>query len=190
MLRILFSRLGQPHIGSPQGFSFNIPSVSGSGAITLERGRPRPEPMRSVSRRDVPACEGHGHASDHIDLTELFDETKSLAGGAITIPGYTAGRLVDPNLRRGIVDDRQPHRDFTDAQGSASSTPRPQGQGQGINLTYEGLVPKIQKSMLSKDPESMQPHIRAFVERVKTFMACPERRDPPERDARVSKIPA
>ena len=193
MLRILFSRLGQPHIGSPQAFSFNIPSVSGSGAITIERGRSTETLERTFTQLGgmCPRCEGMGTVSD-LDLAELFDETKSLAGGAITIPGYTADGW-STKIIGAVVPADIPIADFTDAQRHEFLYAEPRKvKVNGINLTYEGLVPKIQKSMLSKDVDAMQPHIRAFVERAVTFAACPEcdgtRLNAPARASKVAGI--
>lgn len=191
MLRILFSRLGQPHIGSPQAFSFNIPSVSGSGSITVERGASTESLERTFTQLGgmCPRCEGMGTVSD-LDLAELFDETKSLADGAITIPGYTADgwstKIIGAVVPAGI-----PIRDFTDAQRHDFLYGEPRKvKVNGINLTYEGLVPKIQKSMLSKDVDAMQPHIRAFVERAVTFAACPDcggsRLNAPARSSKIA----
>ncbi|MDR6907237.1 excinuclease UvrABC ATPase subunit [Agromyces sp. 3263] len=176
MLRILFSRLGQPHIGSPQAFSFNIPSVQGSGAITIDRGQ-----STTVSRDFsqiggmCPRCEGMGTVSD-IDLTQIYDDTKSLAGGAITVPGYTAdGWSVRIFSESGFFDPDKPIRDYTESELHDFLYREPgKVKVNGINLTYEGLVSKLQKSMLSKDVDAMQPHIRAFVQRAVTFTACPE----------------
>lgn len=176
MLRILFSRLGQPHIGSPQAFSFNIPSVQGSGAITIDRGE-----STTISRDFsqiggmCPRCEGMGTVSD-IDLTQIYDETKSLAGGAITVPGYTAdGWSVRIFSESGFFDPDKPIRDYTESELHDFLYREPgKVKVNGINLTYEGLVSKLQKSMLSKDVDAMQPHIRAFVQRAVTFTACPE----------------
>jgi excinuclease UvrABC ATPase subunit len=176
MLRILFSRLGQPHIGSPQAFSFNIPSVQGSGAITIDRGE-----STTISRDFsqlggmCPRCEGMGTVSD-IDLTQIYDETKSLAGGAITVPGYTAdGWSVRIFSESGFFDPDKPIRDYSEAELHDFLYREPgKVKVNGINLTYEGLVSKLQKSMLSKDVDAMQPHIRAFVQRAVTFTACPE----------------
>ncbi len=177
MLRILFSRLGEPHIGSSQAFSFNIASVRGGGAITQDR-----RDGKTISRTFTltggmcPRCEGMGNVSD-VDLTELYDDSKSIAEGAITIPGYkvdswwtggtyTASDYLDPN---------KPIRDYTDKELHDFLYKEPtKVKVNGVNLTYEGLIPKIQKSMLSKDIESLQPHIRAFVERAATFADCPE----------------
>ncbi len=178
MLRILFSRLGQPHVGSPNAFSFNVPSVKGSGAITVARGEGKGETIRktyTLTGGMCPRCEGMGTASD-IDLSQLFDETKSLAEGAITIPGYTAGgwnyRLYASS---GFVDPAKPIRDYTEKERRDFLYHEPiRMKIEGINMTYEGLVPRIQQSFLSKDQESLQPHIRAFVERAVKFTACPD----------------
>jgi excinuclease UvrABC ATPase subunit len=177
MLRILFSRLGQPHIGSPKAFSFNVPSISGAGAVTLERAGKTVKERRSFSITGgmCPRCEGRGTISD-IDLTQLFDASKSLREGAITAPGYTGGgwnsRLY---IESGFFDPDKPVRDFTKKELHDFLYREPvRMKIAGINMTYEGLVPRIQKSMLSKDPDAMQPHIRAFVERAVTFSACPE----------------
>ncbi|WP_158861864.1 ATP-binding cassette domain-containing protein [Leifsonia sp. AG29] len=173
MLRILFSRLGQPHIGSPQAFSFNIPSVTGSGAITVGGKTERREFSQLGGM--CPRCEGMGTVSE-IDLSQLFDETRSLAEGAITIPGYTAdGWQVRIFTDSGFLDPQKPIREYTDTERQDFLYREPtKVRINGINLTFEGLVPKVQKSMLSKDVGSMQPHIRAFVERAVTFAPCPE----------------
>jgi excinuclease UvrABC ATPase subunit len=176
MLRILFSRLGQPHIGSPNAFSFNVPSVRASGAITIERGASKT--VRATFTRTggmCTRCEGRGSVTD-IDLTQLYDDTKSLAEGALTIPGYTAGgwnyRLYASS---GFVDQDKPIRDYTKKERQDFLYREPTRMKiEGINMTYEGLVSRIQKSMLSKDVEGMQPHIRAFVDRAVTFTVCPE----------------
>ena len=176
MLRILFSRLGRPHVGSPNAFSFNVPSVWASGAITIERGD-RKTVSKSFTRAGgmCPRCEGLGTASD-IDLTQLYDDSKSLAEGALTIPGYKAGgwnyRLYSES---GFVDSDKPIRDYTKKELHDFLHHEPTRMKiAGINMTYEGLIPRIQKSMLSKDQESVQPHVRAFVERAVTFTACPD----------------
>ncbi|WP_457100121.1 ATP-binding cassette domain-containing protein [Microbacterium sp. P5_E9] len=174
MLRILFSRLGMPHIGSPQAFSFNVPSVKGGGAITIEgKGTIR----RSFAQTGgmCPRCEGMGSVSD-IDLTQIVDESKSLAGGAITVPGYTAdGWSVRMFTESGFFDADKPIRDYSKTERDDLLYKEPvKVKINGINITYEGLVPKVQKSMLSKDVNAMQPHIRAFVERAVAFTACPE----------------
>ncbi len=177
MLRILFSRLGQPHIGSPQAFSFNVASVTGSGAITIERGTSASRERRDFSLTGgmCPRCEGMGVVND-MDLTQLFDDSKSLDEGAITVPGYTAGgwnsRLYKES---GFVDPARPIRDYTETELQDFLYREPiRMKIAGINMTYEGLIPRIQKSMLSKDRESMQPHIRAFVDRAVTFTPCPD----------------
>jgi excinuclease UvrABC ATPase subunit len=176
LLRILFSRRGQPHIGGPQAFSFNIPSVTGSGAATVERGDGHAvERTFSLQGGMCPRCEGMGTAND-IDLSQLYDERKSLAEGAITVPGYTAdGWSTRMFSESGFFDPKKPIRDYTDAELHDFLYKEPvKVKLNGINLTYEGLVPKVQKSFLSKDVESLQPHIRAFVERAVTFTTCPD----------------
>jgi excinuclease UvrABC ATPase subunit len=177
MLRILFSRLGKPHIGSPKAFSFNVASISGAGAVTLERGGKTVKERRSFSITGgmCPRCEGVGTVSD-IDLTELFDDSKSLREGAITVPGYTGGgwnsRLY---AESGFVDPDKPIGRYTKKELNDFLHHEPvRMKIAGINMTYEGLIPRIQRSMLSKDKEAMQPHIRAFVERAVTFTVCPD----------------
>jgi excinuclease UvrABC ATPase subunit len=177
MLRILFSRLGQPHIGSPKAFSFNVASISGAGAVEFERSGKTVKERRSFSITGgmCPRCEGRGTVSD-IDLTQLFDDSKSLAEGAITVPGYTGGgwnsRLYSES---GFVDPDKPIRKYTKKELHDFLHHEPvRMKIAGINMTYEGLIPRIQRSMLTKDKETMQPHIRAFVERAVTFTACPE----------------
>jgi excinuclease UvrABC ATPase subunit len=175
-LRILFSRLGQPHIGSAQAFSFNIPSIQGTGAITVERGADKP---KTESRTFTlvggmcPRCEGMGSVSD-IDVTQLYDETKSLSEGAITVPGYTAEGWATRIFKVAGLDPDKPIREYSDAELDLFLRQEPMKvKVEGINLTYEGLILKVQKSFLSKDVDALQPHIRAFVERVATFSACP-----------------
>ncbi|HXP58138.1 MAG TPA: excinuclease ABC subunit UvrA [Streptosporangiaceae bacterium] len=177
LLRILFSRLGKPHIGSPQAFSFNVASISGAGAVKFERGGKTVKERRSfqVIGGMCPRCEGRGTVSD-IDLAQLFDETKSISEGAITVPGYTGGgwnsRLY---AESGFFDPDQPIAKFTQKELDDFLRHEPvRMKIAGINMTYEGLIPRIQRSMLSKDPEAMQPHVRAFVDRAVTFTACPE----------------
>ena len=177
MLRILFSRLGQPHIGSPKAFSFNVASISGAGAVTLERGGKTVKERRSFSITGgmCPRCEGRGTVTD-IDLAQLYDDSKSLDEGAITVPGYTAGgwnsRLYSAS---GFFDPDKPIRKYTKKELHDFLHHEPvRMKIAGINMTYEGLIPRIQKSMLSKDKEAMQPHIRAFVDRAVTFTTCPE----------------
>ncbi len=178
MLRILFSRLGEPQIGSPSAYAFNVPSVRASGAITVERGEGRTHAVKATFTHlggMCPRCEGMGSVTD-IDLSQLYDESKSLAEGALTIPGYTAGgwnyRLYASS---GFVDPGKPIRDYTKRERRDLLYREPiRMKIENINMTYEGLVPRIQKSMLSKDVEAMQPHIRAFVERAVTFTTCPD----------------
>ena len=177
MLRILFSRLGQPHIGSAQAFSFNVASISGAGAVTLERGGKTVKERRSFSITGgmCARCEGRGTVTD-IDLSQLYDDSKSLNEGAITVPGYTGGgwnsRLYSAS---GFVDPDKPIRKYTKKERHDFLHHEPvRMKIAGINMTYEGLIPRIQKSMLSKDADAMQPHIRAFVDRAVTFTTCPE----------------
>ena len=177
MLRILFSRLGQPHIGSPQAFSFNVASISGAGAVTLERGGKTVKERRSFSITGgmCPRCEGRGTVTD-IDLSQLYDDSKSLSEGALTIPGYTTGgwnyRLYSAS---GFVDPDKPIRKYTKKELHDFLHHEPvRMKIAGINMTYEGLILRVQKSMLTKDKEAMQPHIRAFVDRAVTFTTCPE----------------
>jgi excinuclease UvrABC ATPase subunit len=178
MLRILFSRRGQPHIGSPQAFSFNVASAHGAGAVTVERGSSKAAVRRSFSITGgmCPRCEGRGTVSD-IDLTQLYDDSKSIAEGAITIPGYNVDSFwtVQILIESGFVDANKPIRDFTRKELDAFLYKEPtKVKVNGVNLTYEGLVPKVQKSFLSKDPDALQPHIRAFVDRAVTFTPCPD----------------
>ncbi|WP_030213452.1 ATP-binding cassette domain-containing protein [Streptomyces bikiniensis] len=176
MLRILFSRLGTPRIGPPSAYSFNVPSVRASGAITVEKGAKKA--VKATFERTggmCTRCEGRGTVSD-IDLTQLYDDSKSLDEGALTIPGYTTGgwnyRLYTES---GLVDPAKPIRSYTKKELDAFLHHEPTRMKiAGINMTYEGLVPRIQKSFLAKDKEGMQPHIRAFVERAVTFTTCPE----------------
>ncbi|MFG3280613.1 ATP-binding cassette domain-containing protein [Streptomyces sp. NPDC048111] len=177
MLRILFSRLGKPHIGSPKAFSFNVASISGAGAVTVRRGGQEVKERRSFSITGgmCPRCEGRGSVTD-IDLTQLYDDTKSLNDGAFTIPGYTGGgwnsRLY---IESGFFDPDKPIRKYTKKELQDLLHREPTRMKiAGINMTYEGLLPRVTKSMLSKDTDSMQPHIRAFVERAVTFTTCPD----------------
>jgi excinuclease UvrABC ATPase subunit len=176
MLRILFSRLGQPHIGSPGAFAFNVPSVRASGGITVERGN-RKTVKATFTRTGgmCPHCEGRGSVND-IDLSALYDDSKSLTEGALTIPGYSMdgwyGRIFKGC---GFFDPDKPIRKFTKRElHDLLHKEATKIKVDGINLTYEGLIPKIQKSMLSKDMDALQPHVRAFVERAFTFTMCPE----------------
>ena len=177
MLRILFSRLGTPHIGSPQAFSFNVASISGAGAVTVQRAGQTVKERRSfsITGGQCARCEGRGSVTD-IDLTALYDESKSLNEGALTVPGFSMdgwfGRIF---TGAGYFDPDKPIRRFTKRELQDLLHKEPTKiRVEGINLTYEGLIPKIQRSMLSKDVESLQPHIRAFVERAVTFQTCPE----------------
>ena len=177
MLRILFSRLGKPYVGSPQAFSFNVASISGAGAVTIQRGGTAMKERRSFSITGgmCPRCEGRGAVND-IDLTALYDDSKSLNQGALTIPGFSMdgwyGRIFSGC---GFFDPDKPIKKFTKRQLHDLLHKEPTKiKVDGINLTYEGLIPKIQKSMLSKDLDALQPHIRAFVERAVTFATCPE----------------
>ncbi len=176
MLRVVFSRIGKPHIGGPQAYSFNVPSVSGAGAIVIERGAGTKESRSfSVAGGMCPRCEGMGSATA-IDLTQLYDETKSLAEGAISVPGYTAdGWSTRLFTDSGFLDPDKPIRDYSETELHDFLHKEPvKVRINGINLTYEGLVPRIQKSFLSKDVDALQPHIRAFVERAVTFSTCPD----------------
>jgi excinuclease UvrABC ATPase subunit len=177
MLRILFSRLGKPYIGSPQAFSFNVASISGAGAVTMERaGRTVKERREfSITGGMCPRCEGRGTVND-IDLTQLYDDSKSLNEGALTIPGYSMDGWHGRIFRGcGYFDPDKPIRKFTKKQLNDLLYKEPTKiKVEGINLTYAGLIPMLQKSLLSKDVDALQPHIRAFVERVVTFTICPE----------------
>ncbi|MEU9996567.1 excinuclease ABC subunit UvrA [Streptomyces sp. NPDC050848] len=179
MLRILFSRLGKPHIGPPSAYSFNTASVRASGGITVERGAAKTKTVKATFQRTggmCTRCEGRGKVSD-IDLTQLYDDSKSLSEGAFTIPGWKSDSqwTVQLYAQSGFVDPDKPIRRYTKKELQAFLYGEPTKiKVNGINLTYEGLIPKIQKSFLSKDKESMQPHIRAFVERAVTFTVCPE----------------
>ncbi|MFJ1896095.1 ATP-binding cassette domain-containing protein [Streptomyces sp. NPDC088115] len=177
MLRILFSRLGKPHIGPPGAYAFNVPSVRASGAITVERGAKKA--VKATFNRTggmCTRCEGRGTVSD-IDLTQLYDDSKSLAEGAFTIPGWKSDSFwtVRVYAESGLLDPHKPIREFTEKETHDFLYREPvKVKVEGVNLTYEGLIPKIQKSFLSKDKEALQPHIRAFVERAVTFTTCPE----------------
>lgn len=177
MLRIIFSRLGEPYVGSPQAFSFNVASISGAGAVTLERGGKTVKERRSfnITGGMCQRCEGMGTIND-IDLDELFDDSKSLNEGALTIPGYTAdGWGVRIFTGSGFLDPDKAIRDYTAKERDDFLYREPVKVKVGdINMTYEGLVPKVQKGFLSKDREAMQPHIRAFVDRAVTFTTCPD----------------
>jgi excinuclease UvrABC ATPase subunit len=195
MLRILFSRLGKPHIGSPQAFSFNVGSISGAGAVTIERGGRTTKERRSFSILGgmCPRCEGRGSVTD-FDLSALYDESKSIHEGAITIPGYSMdgwyGRILGGC---GFFDPDKPIKKLTKKELDDLLHKEPTKiKVDGINLNYEGLITKIQKSMLSKDVDSLQPHVRAFVERAVTFTTCPDcdgtRLSAQARSSRIKKI--
>lgn len=175
MLRILFSKLGQPYIGGPTAFSFNIPTQKASGVMTGPGGEKKIVKDAIYLGGMCPRCEGRGAVSD-LDLTQIVDESKSLDEGAIMVPGYTAdGWMVKGFSQSGFYPSDKPIAEFTDKQrhlflyGEVTKV-----KISGINMTYEGLIPKITKAMLSKDLDALQPHIRAFVERVATFAVCPE----------------
>ena len=177
MLRILFSRLGQPQIGPPIAYSFNVPTRKASGSMTVDKGKGERISVRNVVYHGgmCPRCEGMGSVSD-IDLTQLYDESKSLAEGAITVPGYKAGGWsVRYFTESGFLDPDKPITKYTKKELHDFLYKEPvKVKINNINLTYEGLVPQIQKSFLSKDVDTLQPHIREFVERAVAFTACPE----------------
>ena len=194
MLRVLWSRLGKPHIGSSNAFSFNIPSVRAVGAITVEKGADRKAEKVTFTRAGgmCPRCEGMGSVTD-IDLSQLFDDSKSLSEGALTVPGYTAEGWQAKIFAAAGLDLDKPIKKFTKQERQTFLYGEPaKVKVVGVNLTYEGLVPKIQKSMLSKDVDAMQPHIRAFVERAVTFTTCPDcggtRLNEAARSSRIKKI--
>ena len=196
MLRILFSRLGKPHIGPPNAFSFNVPSVRASGAITVDRGPGKTKTERATFNRlggMCPRCEGMGSVND-FDLTQLYDADKSLNEGALIIPGYTMDGWYGRIFRGcGFFDPDKPIRKYTKKELHDLLHREPTKiKVEGINLTYEGVIPRIQKSFLSKDVDTLQPHIRAFVERVVTFTTCPEcdgtRLAEPARSSKIGKI--
>jgi excinuclease UvrABC ATPase subunit len=177
MLRILFSRLGQPHIGPPTAFSFNVPTRIASGVMTADKGQGEKTIVRKAVYQGgmCPRCEGIGSVND-FDLTALYDDTKSLSEGALTIPGYSMdgwyGRIFSGS---GYFDMDKPIGKYTKKELHDLLYREPTKiKVEGINLTYEGVIPKIQKSMLSKDVDAMQPHVRAFVERAITFTTCPD----------------
>jgi len=176
MLRVLFSRLGKPYIGPSNAFSFNIPTVRGVGQVSVEKGEGKSE-KREVTYAGgmCPRCEGMGQVTD-IDLSQLYDDTKSLAEGALTIPGYTVdGWQVRIFAASGFIDPNKPIRKYTKKELHDFLYREPtKVKIESMNMTYEGLIPRIQKSFLTKDKEAMQPHIRAFVERAVTFTKCPD----------------
>ncbi len=196
MLRIIFSRVAEPRIGGPEAYSFNVPSVHGAGAITIQKGAGPAKAQKATFNRTggmCPRCEGMGTASG-FDLSQLYDETKSLAEGALRVPGYSMdgwyGRIY---AGCGFFAFDKPIRDFTARQLDDLLYKEPTRiKVDGINVTYEGLVPKIQKSMLSKDLDTLQPHVRAFVERAVTFTTCPDcggtRLAAPARSSRIDGL--
>ncbi len=194
MLRVLFSRLGKPHVGSSNAFSFNVPSVHGVGQLSTDRGGGKTEKRTfTVAGGMCPRCEGMGSVTD-IDRSQLYDESRSLNEGALTIPGYTAdGWNVRIFGASGFLDPDKRIRDYSpqELQDFLHKEPVKVKIG-NVNLTYEGLIPKIQKSFLSKDVDAMQPHIRAFVERAVTFTTCPAcsgtRLNEAARSARINGI--
>ncbi|WP_454043922.1 ATP-binding cassette domain-containing protein [Cellulosimicrobium sp. Marseille-Q8652] len=175
ILRVLFSRFSEPQVGPPTAFSFNIPARKASGVMTSATGE------KTIVREAIyhggmcPRCEGRGSVSD-LDLTEIYDDSKSLLDGAIKVPGYTAdGWMVRAFAESGFYPPDRPIREFTEQQLADFLYKEPTKiKAMGINVTYEGLVSKIQKSMFAKDVDSLQPHVRAFVERAATFATCPE----------------
>jgi len=191
MLRVLWSRIGKPHIGPATAFSFNVPTRKASGAMTVEKGKGERIVVRDLVYHGgmCPRCEGMGTIND-IDLSQLYDESKSLNDGALTIPGYTADGWQVRIFAAAGLDPDKPIKKYTkkEREDFLYSEPR-KVKFQNINLTYEGLIPRIQKSFLSKDVDAMQPHIRAFVERAVTFTTCPECKGTRLNDAaRSSKI--
>jgi excinuclease UvrABC ATPase subunit len=195
MLRVLFSRLGKPHIGPATAFSFNVPTRKASGAMTLDKGKGERIVVRDVVFLGgmCPRCEGMGSVTD-IDLSQLFDDKKSLAEGAITVPGYNAnGWSVRLFTESGFLDPDKPIRKYTKRElHDFLHREATKVKINNINITYEGLIPRIQKSFLSKDVEAMQPHIRTFVERAVTFTTCPEcggtRLNEAARSSKIKKI--
>ncbi|HVL31228.1 MAG TPA: excinuclease ABC subunit UvrA [Solirubrobacteraceae bacterium] len=194
MLRILFSRLGQPHIGPPSAFAFNVPSVRASGGITVERGARRTV-KASFTRTGgmCPRCEGMGNVTD-FDLSALYDDGRSLNDGALTIPGYSMDGWYGRIFRGcGFFDPDKPIRRYTKRELHDLLHREPTKiEVDGIKLTYEGLIPRIRKSMLSKDVDALQPHVRAFVERAVTFAVCPDcdgtRLSEPARSSRIEGV--
>ncbi|MGW8434963.1 ATP-binding cassette domain-containing protein [Nocardiopsis sp. NPDC055551] len=193
LLRILYSRIAQPHIGAPNAFSFNVPTVRAGGAITVERGQAKATKV-NFSRQGgmCPHCEGRGKITD-FDLTHLYDDTKSINQGAFTIPGYKSDNLWTTRLyaASGLVDADKPIRDYTPTELHNLLHHEPvKVKVEGVNLTYEGLLPKLRKTFLAKDREAMQPHIRAFVDTAVTFTDCPQcqgtRLNPTARSAKIN----
>jgi excinuclease UvrABC ATPase subunit len=194
MLRVLWSRIGKPHIGSSNAFSFNIPTRRASGAMTVDKGRGERHVVRDVVYQGgmCPRCEGMGQVSD-IDLAQLFDESKSLGEGALTVPGYTAEGFQAKMFEAAGFDLDKPIKKYTKKEREDFLYKEPtKVRVAGVNLTYEGLVPRIRKSFLSKDVDAMQPHIRAFVARAVTFATCPDckgtRLNAPARSSKIGRI--
>ena len=195
MLRILFSRLGKPHIGSPSAYAFNVPTVRAAGAITVERGARTKTVKESFNRLGgmCPRCEGRGAVTD-IDLSQLYDDGKSLNEGALRIPGYSMEGWYGRIFRGcGYFDPDKPIKKYSKKELQDLLYKEPTKiKVDGINLTYAGLIPTIQKSFLSKDVDAMQPHIRAFVERAMTFTTCPDcdgtRLSEAARSSKIKKI--
>jgi excinuclease UvrABC ATPase subunit len=178
LLRVLFSRLGEPQIGPPTAFSFNVPARKASGVLSVDKGKGERIVVRDVVYHGgmCPRCEGRGTISD-IDLTQVYDDSKSLSEGAFTVPGWKSDNFwtVRVYAESGLVDPNKPIRDYTEKELNDFLYGEPvKVKVDGVNLTYEGLIPKLQKSFFSKDRESLQPHIRAFVDRAATFTACPD----------------
>ena len=194
MVRVLWSRLGKPHIGSSNAFSFNIPTRKASGSMTVDKGKGERIVVRDVVYQGgmCPRCEGMGSVTD-IDLSQLFDDSKSLNEGALTIPGYTADGWFVRIFAAAGIDPDKPIRKYTKKERHDFLYKEPiKVKVEKLNLTYEGLIPRIKKSFLSKDVDAMQPHIRAFVERAVTFTTCPEckgtRLNEAARSSRINKI--
>jgi excinuclease UvrABC ATPase subunit len=194
MLRVLWSRLGKPHIGPPTAYSFNVPTRKASGAMTVDKGKGERIVVRDVVYQGgmCPRCEGMGSVSD-IDLSQLYDDSKSLSEGALTIPGYTAEGWYMRTFAAIGIDTDKPIRKYTKKEQHLLLYQEPtKVKVEKLNLTYEGLIPRLKKSFLSKDVDAMQPHIRAFVERAVTFTTCPEckgsRLNEPARSSKIKKI--
>ena len=194
MLRVLFSRIGKPHIGSSNAFSFNVPSVRGAGSVSIQKGAGKTESRSfTVAGGMCPRCEGMGSIND-IDLSQLYDDTKSLAEGALTIPGYSIdGWHVRIFAASGFIDPDKPIRKYSKKELHDFLYKEPiKVKVEKLNLTYEGLIPRIQKSFLTRDVDAMQPHIRAFVERAVTFTTCPDcggtRLNEAARSSRIKKV--
>jgi excinuclease ABC A subunit len=194
MLRVLWSRLGKPHIGPATAFSFNVPTRKASGAMTVDKGKGERVVVRDVVYQGgmCPRCEGMGSVSD-IDLSQLYDDSKSLNEGALTIPGYTAEGWYMRTFAAIGIDTDKPIRKYTRQERHLLLYQEPtKVKVEKLNLTYEGLIPRLQKSFLSKDVDAMQPHIRAFVERAVTFTTCPEckgtRLNEAARSSKIHKI--